>query len=156
MFLLAHSFVKVEGGNRFWVDCNMVLPPRETGLPTVKTDGWSIKGFGSLTTEVPGQLEIRDIAGLIKVQIRNVKLENPRRTEKDVNRDQSEWCREREREMDVKRRTREKMSIEIQGNNVKELLCHTKDTKDQLGHRGAFAHIWRHIFPNLTWVLPAE
>lgn len=48
---------------------------------------------------------------------------------------------EREREMDVKRRTREKMSIEIQGNNVKELLCHTKDTKDQLGHRGAFAHI---------------
>ena len=43
--------------------------------------------------------------------------------------------------MDVKRRTREKMSIEIQGNIVKELLCHTKDTKDQLGHRGAFAHI---------------
>lgn len=50
---------------------------------------------------------------------------------------------QREREMDVKRRTREKMSIE----NVKELSCHTKDTKDQLGHRCAFAHTWRHIFP---------
>lgn len=40
-------------------------------------DWWLIHQGLWLTTEVPGQLEIRDIAGLIKVQIRNVKLENP-------------------------------------------------------------------------------
>ena len=157
MFLLAHSFVKVGGGNRFGVDCNILLPPQgKLGCPwkRLMADPSKALAVWQLRSQVSWRLETLPDWSRCRYEMSNLRiLGEPR---KDVNRDQSEWCTEREREMDVKRRTREKMSIEIQGNIVKELLCHTKDTKDQLGHRGAFAHIWRHIFPNLTWVLPVE